>query len=56
MSDNISEILPLSPGHSLRGAPITAHPEGSENLHSENLSRWKKAPNYTVYLRSEMEI
>ena len=45
VSDNTSEILPLTPGHFLRGAPITAHPEGSENLHSENLShlsRWKR--------------
>ncbi|XP_075163067.1 uncharacterized protein LOC142235692 [Haematobia irritans] len=45
LTDNISEILPLTPGHFLRGGPLTAPPEAPEDSPRENmsyLSRWRK--------------
>ncbi|XP_075150744.1 uncharacterized protein LOC142224849 [Haematobia irritans] len=45
LSDNISELLPLTPGHFLRGAPITASPDAPEQPPTENLSylsRWRR--------------
>ena len=37
--------MPLTPGHFLRGAPLTAHPEAPEGSPREDLShinRWKR--------------
>lgn len=45
ISQNPSELLPLTPGHFLRGAPLTAPPETLVEFQSENLSfinRWKR--------------
>ena len=43
MSQNPHELLPLTPGHFLRGAPIASCPEGPSELPLEKLSyvnRW----------------
>ncbi|XP_075157660.1 uncharacterized protein LOC142230928 [Haematobia irritans] len=45
MSQNPSELLPLTPGHFLRGSPLTAPPESTSNIQKENLSflnRWRR--------------
>ncbi|XP_055854499.1 uncharacterized protein LOC129918153 [Episyrphus balteatus] len=43
LTDNIIDILPLTPGHFLRGAPLLAPPEPDMTSTSLSLSnRWKK--------------
>lgn len=45
LSQNPSELLPLTPGHFLRGAPLTAPPEGAINppkVDLTHLQRWKR--------------
>lgn len=45
MSENPSELLPLTPGHFLRGAPLISHPEAPIDTPSDNLSyltRWQR--------------
>ena len=45
LSQSPEELLPLTPGHFLRGAPLTALPKGPLHMPIENLSylnRWER--------------
>ncbi|XP_023307011.2 uncharacterized protein LOC111688737 [Lucilia cuprina] len=42
ITENTTEVLPLTPGHLLRGAPITALPEAPGELQIENVPLFKR--------------